>query len=123
MYILGSRKTRYKHGLQRYQHQTHAFCAGEHTAIQCGENPWLDGVEIDALDTLTPRKQLPLYFVHRVSRVRIHLAHHYSLAQLQVLVLGVPLRGGVCHLQALQCIQNDGYILRERTHEPLRLTA
>ena len=106
-----------------HQHGECAVSAGEHTAIQCGEDPWLDRVEIDALDTLTPRKQLPLYFVHRVSRFRIHLAHHHRLAQLKVLVLGVPLGGGVCHVQALHCVQHDGCILRERTHEPSRLTA
>jgi hypothetical protein len=41
--------------------------------------------------------------------VHIHLAHHHSLAQLEGLVLGVPLRGGVCHLQALHSVQHDEY--------------
>jgi hypothetical protein len=37
-------------------------CAKEHTAIQRRQDPWLDRVKIDTLYTLTPRKQLSLYF-------------------------------------------------------------
>ncbi|PIA93759.1 hypothetical protein CB0940_04145 [Cercospora beticola] len=29
-------------------------------AVECGEDPWLGGVEVNALDTLAARKQLPL---------------------------------------------------------------
>ena len=71
-----------------HQHRECAVSAGEHTAIQCGEDPWLDRMEIDALDSLTPRKELSLYFVDRVSHVQLCLSYYNSLAQLQGFVLG-----------------------------------
>src|ERR1700759_1986793 len=80
-----------------------------HTAIQCCEDPWIDRGEIDALNSLTPRKQLSLYFVNRVSCVPSPLSHYHSLAQLEGLVLVLPLRGGVCHLWDVHFVQHDEY--------------
>src|SRR6266536_4835605 len=39
-------------------------------------------MEIDPLDSLTPGKQLPLYFVHRVSSLRCHIPRRDSRATL-----------------------------------------
>jgi hypothetical protein len=71
-------------------------------------------VEIDAFHSLTPRKQLSLYFVDRISCVHFHLAHYNSLTQLQGLVLDLPLWGGVGHLDAVHGVQHDRYILQKK---------
>lgn len=70
--------------------------AGLHTAIEGSQNPWLDWVEVNSLDSLAPGKELPLYFVHRVSSVWWHLSNYNCLSQIQTLVFRMC-EGARCH--------------------------
>lgn len=72
-------------------------------------------MEINALDSLAPRKQLSLYVVHRVSRDRWHLAHNNCLSQIQALILGVRRQRGQGHLETVyRWIQHDNQLQHKK---------